>query len=373
MNPYETDVVVIGAGVIGLACAKAMAERGHEVLILEALDTFGSVTSARNSETIHTGLLPKALLKGRLGLEGRPLLYAYCEQRGIPHARCGKLLVVTAPADLPRLESVRQRLHDNGVDDTRWLTATQAMSLEPALRAVAAIACPSSGIVDSHAYMTALLGDAEAHGARLICRSPVLSAEVCRGGGTLLRVGGAEPATLRAGIVINAAGLHAPELARRFEGLPAEHIPDHAFSKGNVFSLRGKAPFSRLISPIRADGQRGIALKLDLGGQTRFGPDVEDLDIRHADDLDYRVDAARADRFYAGIRQYWPGLEDGALQADFCGVRPKLRDAKGLLMQDYVISGPADHGCAGLVNLFGIESPGLTASLAIAQFVARLP
>ena len=372
MIAYEVDSVVIGAGVVGLACAKALAEAGRDVLILEALDAFGLVTSARNSEVIHSGLYyAPGSLKARLCVRGRQLLYDYCVRRNVAHRRCGKLVVAANPGEVDYLETLQATARSNGVDDTRLLTAAQARALEPALHTVAALLCPSTGIVDGHAYMLSLLGDAQAHGAQLICRSPVRSGQA-GAGGLELQVAGPEPVTLRAATVVNAAGLNAPQVARRLQGLPAGHVPQPVFCKGNYFTLTGRAPFSRLIYPVPEAGGLGVHLTLDLNGQARFGPDTEWLETTDADALDYRVDARRAEGFYGSIRRYWPALADGALAPGYAGVRPKLRAADGTLVPDFTISGPADHGVAGLVNLFGIESPGLTASLAIGEYVAGL-
>jgi L-2-hydroxyglutarate oxidase LhgO len=373
MTGYEVDTVVIGAGVVGLACAKALAEAGREVLILEALDSFGLVTSARNSEVIHSGLYyAPGSLKARLCVRGRWLLYDYCLCRNVAHRRCGKLVVAANPGEVDYLEKLQATARANGVDDTRLLTAAQARALEPALHAVAALLCPSTGILDGHAYMLALLGDAQAHGARLVCRSPVESGRVRAEGGLELKLAGPKPVTVRAATVVNAAGLKAPAVARRMPGLPAGRVPQAVFCKGNYFTLTGKSPFSRLIYPVPEVGGLGVHLTLDLNGQARFGPDTEWLETTDADALDYRVDARRADGFHAHIRKYWPQLPAGALAPGYAGVRPKVRAGGGSIFADFIISGPADHGVAGLVNLFGIESPGLTASLAIGQHVVGL-
>jgi len=372
MIAYEVDTVVIGAGVVGLACAKALAEAGREVLILEELDAFGTATSARNSEVIHSGLYyTPGSLKAALCVQGRQLLYEHCQSRGVAHRRCGKLVVAASRREADELEKIQATARANGVDDARLLTAAEVRALEPALHAEAALLCPSTGIVDSHDYMRSLLGDAQARGAQLVCRSPVESGQA-GAGGLQLQVGGPEPVTVRAAAVVNAAGLKAPAVAGRIEGLPASHVSQPVFCKGNYFTLTGKAPFSRLIYPVPEVGGLGVHLTMDLGGLARFGPDTEWLDTGDADALDYRVDARRAEGFYASIRKYWPELPDSALQAGYAGVRPKLRAGDGALVPDFVISGPADHGVAGLVNLFGIESPGLTASLALGRRVAGL-
>lgn len=373
MTRYEADAVVIGAGVVGLACAKALAEAGREVVILEALDSFGLVTSARNSEVIHSGLYYEpGSLKAELCVLGRQLLYDYCVRRGIAHQRCGKLIVASSQDEVDHLDKLRCRAQANAVENLILLSAAEAKAMEPALHAAAALMCPSTGILDSHSFMLSLLGDAQAHGAQLVCRSPVESGEVRAAGGLELKVGGPEAVTLRASAVINAAGLKAPDLARRIQGLPDAHVPQPVFCKGSYFTLSVKSPFSRLVYPVPDVGGLGVHLTLDLDGRARFGPDTEWLETSDADKLDYRVDSRRADSFYGCIRKYWPKLKDGALEPGYAGVRPKLRAGDGTLLSDFVISGPSAHGVAGLVNLFGIESPGLTSSLAIGQHVLRL-
>lgn len=373
MTSLEVDVVVIGAGVVGLACARALAEAGREVVVLEALDSFGSVTSARNSEVIHSGIYYEpGSLKAKLCVEGRQLLYAFCEARGIAHRRCGKLVVAATSQEVSHLETISDRARVNGVLDVRFLTGADAKAQEPALRAVAALECPSTGILDSHSLMRSLLGDAQAHGAQLVCRSPVESGAVVGDGAVELSVGGQEPFTVTAALVINAAGLAAPQVAARIHGVPPRHVPRPSFCKGNYFTLGGKAPFTRLIYPVPEPGGLGVHLTLDLGGSARFGPDTEWLETDDAHALDYEVDPRRADKFYAAIRKYWSDLRDGSLEPGYSGIRPKLRSADGTLLSDFVISGPADHGVSGLVNLFGMESPGLTSSLAIARHVTAL-
>lgn len=364
----QVEAVVIGAGVVGLAVARSLARAGHEVVVLEALDLIGSVTSARNSEVIHAGLYyPPGSLKARLCVEGRDALYAYCEARGVAHRRSGKLVVATQPAQADDLHKLLAQARANGVDDAVLLDGAQARALEPALQAVAALHSPSTGIVDSHGLMLALQGEAEDHGAMLAFESPVRSG-VVRGDGIELEVGGAQPMRLKARIVVNSAGLRAPAVAARIEGLDPRHVPTAHLCKGSYFSLAGRAPFSRLIYPVPEAAGLGVHLTLDLGGQARFGPDTEWL----PDDapIDYRVDPRRADGFYAEIRRYWPALPDGALQPAYSGVRPKIQ-AAGEPARDFELQGPAVHGVPGLVNLFGIESPGLTASIAIGDEVLR--
>ena len=359
------DAVVIGAGVVGLAVARALAQSGREVIVLEAEDAIGTHTSSRNSEVIHAGIYyPKDSLKARACVEGRHRLYDYCASHGVPCRRCGKLIVATQDAQLAELESIRERALANGVDDIVRLDRAQTLALEPALAAVASLHSPSTGIIDSHALMLAYLGDAEAHGAMLALKSPLERAR-CGGDAIELEVGGAEPLRLRAGCVVNAAGLHAPTLARRIEGYPSAQAPGEYYAKGNYYALSGRAPFTRLVYPVPEPGGLGVHLTLDLAGQARFGPDVEWVER-----IDYQVDPRRAERFYAAIRSYWPALPDGALVPGYAGVRPKIVP-QGAPAADFVVQGPRTHGVAGLVHLFGIESPGLTASLALADEVLR--
>jgi L-2-hydroxyglutarate oxidase LhgO len=367
---FETDAVVIGAGVIGLACARALALRGHDVLVLEALDAFGTVTSSRNSEVIHAGMhYPRHSAKARLCVDGARALYAYCAERGIPHRRCGKLIVATDATQLARLDAILAAARANGLDDIVPITAAQARGLEPELHCVAALQSPATGIVDSHAFMVSLVSDIESLGAHVVLRSPLLSATAGSDGIELL-VGGSQPSRVTARRVVNAAGLHASDVARRFEGLPPATIPDTRLCKGSYFDLQQRAPFSRLVYPIPESAGLGVHLTLDMSGRARFGPDTEWLPSGHPEAIDYAVDGERAESFYAAIRRYWPGLRDGALSPAYSGVRPKIAVA-GEPVGDFMLSGPADHGVRGLVSLFGIESPGLTASLAIADAVVQ--
>jgi len=359
------DCVVIGAGVVGLAVARALALEGREVVVLEAADAIGTETSSRNSEVIHAGIYyPAGSLKARLCVEGKHFLYAYCSERGIPHRRCGKMIVATRPGQDAYLDKLRAQAAANGVEDLRLVDGAAARAIEPELSCDAALLSPSTGIVDSHSLMLAYQGDAEARGAVVAFLSPVLGGEV-RNDGIELRVGGAEPAALRARLVVNAAGLGAQSVARSIAGIPAARVPPLHYAKGNYFSLAGRSPFSRLVYPVPEPGGLGVHISIDLAGQARFGPDVEWLD-----DIAYDVDPRRADGFYAEVRRYWPGLRDGALQPAYAGIRPKLGPA-GTPAADFVVEGPCDHGVPGLVNLFGIESPGLTASPAIAVLVVE--
>jgi L-2-hydroxyglutarate oxidase LhgO len=360
------ECVVIGAGVVGLAVARAIASIGREVFVLEGASSFGTGISSRNSEVIHSGIYyPQDSLKARLCVRGRRLLYEYCEERAIPHQRCGKLIVATEDRQVPGLLALREKARANGVDDLQLLDASQARAIEPQVHCQAALLSPSTGIVDSHSLMLSLLGDAEHAGATAAFHAPVLGGRV-RGDGVALAVGGDQPTEIEARFVVNCAGLGAQRLASKVEGLSGDTVPPLHLAKGNYFSLAGRAPFSRLVYPLPEPGGLGVHLTLDLGGQARFGPDVE-----WVGEENYDVDLRRADRFYAAIRRYWPDLPDGALQPAYAGIRPKLCPPPGREM-DFVIQGPDQHGVSGLFNLFGIESPGLTACLAIGEEVARI-
>ena len=357
----SVDTLVIGAGVIGLAVARRAAASGREVVVLEAADAIGTGTSSRNSEVIHAGIYyPEISLKARHCVAGRLALYEYCESHGIPHKRVGKLIVATAEDEVPALDQVRAKAEANGVDDLTSLDVAQVRELEPEVRCFGALLSPSTGIIDSHAYMLALLGDAEADGAVVAFASPLIKGRI-EDGGITVEVGGAEAASVRCRHLINAAGLGAQKVAAAIEGFPAEMIPPLYYAKGNYFTLAGKSPFRRLIYPVPVPGGLGTHSTVDLAGQTKFGPDVEWVDAP-----DYTVDPGRSPKFYEAIRRYWPGLKDGQLQPGYVGVRPKLAP-QGAPNADFVIQGPEAHGVAGMVNLFGIESPGLTSSLSIAD------
>jgi L-2-hydroxyglutarate oxidase LhgO len=359
----ELDAVVIGAGVVGLAVARALAMSGREVVILEAEDAIGTHTSSRNSEVIHAGIYyPQGSLKALSCVEGKELLYEYCVAHAVPHRRSGKLIVAADEGQLGELEAIQKKAHANGVTDVVWMTRAQALALEPELACVAALYSPSTGIIDSHALMLAYLGDAEAHGAMLALRSSLHKAFV-RNHGFELHVDGSDP--IGCSILINCAGLRAPTVAKRMEGYRAELAPRELYAKGNYYSLARRAPFSRLVYPIPEPGGLGVHVTLDLAGQARFGPDVEWVE-RIGGKEDYAVDPRRAERFYAAIRRYWPGLPDGALLPGYSGIRPKTA-GPGEPAPDFQIQGPRQHGVPGLVHLFGIESPGLTASLALAK------
>jgi L-2-hydroxyglutarate oxidase LhgO len=357
------DAIVIGAGVVGLAVARALALAGREVVVLEAADAIGTETSSRNSEVVHAGIYyPPGSLKARFCVAGKHALYRYCDERGIPYRRCGKLLVATAENQRPKLHAIRQQAEANGVTDLQPLTAAEARALEPALRCVAAYLSPSTGVVDSHAFMLALQGDAESHGAMVAFKSPVTGGAV-RDGSIEIATGGDEPLRVVARTVVNSGGFHAQRIAASLAGFPRAHVPPTYYAKGNYYSLVGRSPFSRLVYPMPNEAGLGVHITIDLGGQARFGPDVEWIDA-----IGYDVDPRRADSFYAAIREYWPGLEDGRLAPGYSGIRPKIVGPKDKAA-DFVVAGPRDHGVPGLVNLFGIESPGLTCALAIGDAV----
>ncbi len=371
MSEPDTDAVVIGAGVVGLAVARALAQAGHAVVILEAATAYGTGISARNSEVIHAGLYyAPGSLKARLCVRGRALLYDFCTSRGIAHRRCGKLLVATRAQDVAQLDAIAARAAACGVDSLRRLTRDEALQMEPALACEAALWSPDSGIVDSHGLMTQLLAEAEAAGASLAVASPFAGARRT-GDAWVLRTGGAEPYEMSTRWLVNCAGLGAQGAARQMQSFDAAAIPPLHLARGHYFALAARAPFTHLVYPTPVDGGLGVHLTLDLGGQARFGPDVQWLPDATPETLDYRVDPSRQAGFEADIRRYWPGLPAGALQPDYAGVRPKL-SGPGQPARDFHIAGPQDHGCAGVVQLFGIESPGLTSCLAIAEHVAAL-
>ncbi|MGC2811347.1 MAG: NAD(P)/FAD-dependent oxidoreductase [Bradyrhizobium sp.] len=362
----RVDCVVVGAGVIGLAVARKLAQAGREVIILEAAEAIGTVTSSRNSEVIHAGIYyPAGSLMARMCVAGKRALYDYCRDHGIPHRNCGKLIVATTPSETEKLQSIRAHAEANGVNDLQALSGDAARALEPALNCDAALLSPSTGIIDSHAYMLALRGDAEAAGAASALHTPLLRAKAIAGR-IELDAGGDAPMTLECSLLVNAAGLAASAVARSIDGMPIELIPRAYLAKGNYFSCNARAPFSHLIYPVPEPGGLGVHLTLDMAGQARFGPDVEWVDV-----IDYAVDPARAERFYPAIRRYWPTLPDGVLMPSYSGVRPKIVPP-AVAVQDFLIQGPRDHGVEGLINLFGIESPGLTSSLAIADHVGDL-
>jgi L-2-hydroxyglutarate oxidase LhgO len=362
----RVDAVVIGAGVVGLAVGRALAQAGHETIVAEAQAGIGQGVSSRNSEVIHAGLYyTPGSLKARLCVRGKELLYALCATHGVEHRRCGKLTVANSEDELRALRGLQDRAAANGVP-VEWLEGERARALEPALRCIAALHSPSTGIVDSHGLMLALQGDLERAGGMVALGSEAVSAQLARRAGEPHVLRFADGSELACGRLVNAAALHACALARRFEGLDACFVPREWFAKGNYYALSGRAPFTHLIYPAPSDAHLGTHLTLDLGGQAKFGPDIEWLDVQAPEQIDYRVDPARADGFYAEVRRYWPGLPEGALAPSYSGVRPKIHGPHEKA-PDFRLDGPALHGVPGLLNLFGIESPGLTSALAIAE------
>ncbi|TMA20154.1 MAG: NAD(P)/FAD-dependent oxidoreductase [Deltaproteobacteria bacterium] len=362
----DLDAVVVGGGVVGLACARALALSGREVALLEAEKDFGTHTSSRNSEVIHAGLYyPPGSLKARSCERGRRALYAYLAEKGLPHRRIGKLIVATTEAEIGNLEGYKKTAHANGAGDLEWLDAAEAHRMEPEVRCVRALFSPSTGILDVHALMRALARDAQQAGASLARNAPVLGGRVADTG-IELRVGGDSRGTLRARTIVNAAGLHAQDVAHSIEGVPPASIPDTHYAKGHYFVLKGSSPFSHLVYPVASGGGLGVHVTLDMAGRVRFGPDVT-----WVQEIEYSFDESRAPSFYAAIRRYYGGLQDGALEPGYTGIRPKIV-GPGKPPADFVIQGPEAHGLPGLVNLYGIESPGLTASLALAEDVVAL-
>lgn len=361
------DCVVIGGGVIGLAIARELALAGREVVLLEAEDAIGSVTSSRNSEVIHAGLYyPSGSLKAQLCVKGRQRLYQYCHDRNITHRRCGKLVVASTEAELDYLEKLQGQARANDVDDCRLIDGRELARLEPEIVGVAALLSPSTGIIDTHGLMQALRGDLEDHGGAVVLQSPVLGgalADNC----VRLSVGGRDPVDVEARLVVNAAGLSAWAVSQALDGLDTGTIPDRHFARGCYFALSGQAPAKHLIYPVPEKGGLGVHLTLDLAGNARFGPDVEWIDM-----IGYDIDPRRADRFYAAVRRYWPKLPDHALQPAYAGIRPKVVGPQAGDGGDFVIQGPSQTGHPGFIALYGIESPGITASLAIAEHVFGL-
>ena len=362
----EVECVVVGAGVIGLAVARKLALAGHEVIVLEAADGIGTETSSRNSEVIHAGIYyPAGSIMARFCVTGRHKLYDYCCEKHVPHRNCGKLIVATSADEDAMLAGIKSRAEANGVEGMRILTAHEAVAMEPNLSCTSALLSPVTGIIDTHAFMLALQGDAENAGAVFVFHSPVTAARVLPHGFEV-SVGGSDPTTLACRLLVNAAGLHASTLAGRIDAMPPDRIPPIYYAKGNYFTLSGRSPFSRLVYPVPVPGGLGVHLTIDLGGQARFGPDVQWIDA-----IDYTVDPKRAEGFYAAVRKYWPALKDGALQPGYAGIRPKIvPPGKGA--QDFVVQDRQLHGISGLINLFGIESPGLTAALALADHVVAV-
>ena len=360
----DVDCIVIGAGVIGLAAARALARGGREVIILESERHFGMHTSSRNSEVIHAGIhYEPHSLKARLCVAGRDLLYSYCDERGIPHRRCGKLTVATADAQVEVLEKIESNARASGVFDLAWLDGSEARRIEPELQCVRALLSPSTGIIDSHALMQSLLADAEAGGAYIVYDTKVTALRTTPAG-IEIAINGETVPIARAGTVVNAAGLQADRVASSIRDFPAHFIPKVSFAKGSYFALSGASPFSRLVYPAPPPGGHlGIHMTIDLGGAARFGPDSEWVQA-----IDYAVDARRAGLFVEAIKQYWPRVTEARLYPAYAGIRPKV-SGPGEPARDFCISGPREHGVVGIVNLFGMESPGLTASMAIAQYI----
>jgi L-2-hydroxyglutarate oxidase LhgO len=359
--------VVVGAGAVGLACGYALARRGLSVAVLEKERAIGQGVSSRNSEVIHAGLYyPTGSLKARLCVEGRRLLYGFLNSHGVAHDRCGKLVVATESSEIERVEAIECQALTNDVEGVAALSAAQVQALEPELKAVMALTSPESGVFDSHGYMLALVGEIEDRGGAVVAGTPFEGAEPLAGGGFSVRAGGEDPTRLTCRYLITAPGLSAQAVAARIEGFPPGQIPTLHYGKGVYFVFHGRPPFARLIYPPPIPGALGVHYRRDLGGQARFGPDLEFVDHE-----DYTVDPAREAGFAAYIRRFWPGLPDGALSPDYAGVRPKLH-GPGEPQPDFRVDGPERHGLDGLIALFGIESPGLTSSLAIGEHVADL-
>jgi L-2-hydroxyglutarate oxidase LhgO len=366
MAEFDFDAVVVGAGAVGLACGYALSRRGLVVAVLEADVAIGQGVSSRNSEVIHAGLYyPTGSLKARLCVEGRRLLYAFCAARQVAFDRCGKLVVAPTEAELPRLGEILEQARVNDVEGMEQLSRAQTLALEPELACAGALLSPESGVFDSHGYMLALQGEIEAAGGAVVLSTPFEGATPLEAGGFEVRAGGAEPTTLTCRQLVTAPGLSAQDVAGRIEGFPADSIPKAHFGKGVYFRLTGKAPFQRLIYPPPIPGALGTHYRRDLGGQGVFGPDLAFVDAP-----DYSVEPEKADEFYRYIRKFWPALPDGALSPDYAGVRPKLH-GPGEAQPDFRLDGADAHGLPGLVALFGIESPGLTSSLAIGEEVAK--
>jgi L-2-hydroxyglutarate oxidase LhgO len=362
----RVDCVVIGAGVVGLAVARTLAMAGREVIVLEAEDAIGTITSSRNSEVVHAGVYyPTGSLKARLCVRGNRMLHAYCDARAIPYDNCTKLIVATEPDEVDGLKGIQAKAAENGCR-LDWMSGAEARRLEPALRCEGALHSPTTSIIDSHSLMVSLQGELEDHGGMIAFLSPVEGGRPTEEGRVLLTVGGADPMALDAATVINCAGLGAQGVSQRITGVAPGSVPPLHYCKGNYFTMTGKAPFERLIYPMPTTASLGLHYTRDMANQGRFGPDVEWIDT-----LDYSVDEHRAELFYDAIRRYWPDLKDGQLSASYSGIRPKIQ-AKGEPAHDFDIQGPARTGVPGYTALYGIESPGLTSCLAIADHVAEM-
>jgi L-2-hydroxyglutarate oxidase LhgO len=363
---FDFDAAVVGAGVVGLACGYQLALQGKSVVVLEKERLIGQGVSSRNSEVIHAGLYyPTGSLKAELCVRGRLLLYPFLDVHNVGYDRCGKIVVATSEAEVPRVEAVARQAQINGVEGLKLLTAAEVRALEPEARALMGLWSPDTGIVDSHGLMLALEGEIAGRDGAVVVDSPLAAAEPLPGGGFLVRTGGADPAEFTVGQLVISAGLGAQAAAATVAGYPADQIPRLHYGKGVYFSLAGKAPFHRLVYPPPVPGALGIHYKRDLGGRAHFGPDLQFVETE-----DYDVDPARAAGFYDYVRHFWPALPDGALKPDYAGIRPKLH-GPGEPQPDFRIDGPERHGLPGLIALFGIESPGLTSSLAIGERVAR--
>ena len=367
MSEFDFDAVVIGAGAVGLATGYALSRRGLSVVVIEREKAIGQGVSARNSEVVHAGLYyPTGSLKARLCVEGRRLLYPFLDAHNVAYDRCGKLVVATEEAEIPRLDTILEQAKINDVEGMRVLTAAQTLALEPEVRAVMALESPESGVFDSHGYMVALQGEIEAAGGAVVVATPFLKAEPLATGGFRVLTGGLEAADLTCRYLVTCAGLGAQEAATKIEGFPAAQIPKLHYGKGVYFVLSGrKAPFQRLVYPPPIPGALGVHYRRDLGGQAIFGPD-----LAYVETEDYSVDPARAEGFYAYVRKFWPGLPDGGLTPDYAGIRPKIH-GPGEAQPDFRLDAAKDHGIEGLIAMFGIESPGLTSSLAIGEEAAK--
>ncbi len=360
----RVDCIVIGAGIIGIAVARALAMKGREVLILEKAPSIGTETSSRNSEVIHAGIYyPKNSLKAKTCVEGKKALYQFCQERGIPHQKIGKLIVATNKDQIYALQKIKQLAEENGVNDLKYLNSQEAINFEPNLYCTGALFSPSTGIIDTHALMLALQGEAEAHRAQFIFQTEILGGEV-KESGIELEISGFK---LQCKTLINAAGLWAQSVAKSLKGFPEETIPSSYFAKGSYFSYSGKSPFQRLIYPIPEQGGLGIHMTVDLANKARFGPDVEWITK-----IDYKISTENISKFYFEIRKYWPALPEMSLFPDYTGIRPKLIGPQGNKVADFSIHGAETHGLSSIINLYGIESPGITSSLALAEHVACL-